>query len=454
MSHGEPASGDLRVGSELLVRALTGLPTIDPGDDLFEVIVSALARTETELADGDVVVIASKIVSRAEGCFVDLGAIVPSANAEELGTEVDKDPRLVELILRESTGISRKTTGALIVRHRLGFVSANAGIDASNAAPSGAPEGTRPVGPRPAARPRRDRGGTSNQARGTVLRELGVLITDSWGRPFRRGTVGFAVGVGRASSLGSSRRRRSPRPRARGHRVGGCRFDRRGGGSRGGPGRRRASLDSGSWASLSTVRRRVRGVASRSRKRPIRMTAPSQSALSVVALAGGVGGARLVDGLDRTLPPGSLTVVVNTGDDFQHWGLHISPDLDTVMYTLAGLSPEDRGWGIDGDTFHVLAEAKRRGVDEWFQLGDRDLVTHLSRSGALARGDSLTHAYRRPVQDARRRTPHPTDDRRASPHEHRDPGWQRARVPRVARQSTSGACGARSSSPRNRSDHA
>ena len=120
------------------------------------------------------------------------------------------------------------------------------------------------------------------------------------------------------------------------------------------------------------------------------MTAPSQSDLSVVALAGGVGGARLVDGLDRALSPGALTVVVNTGDDFRHWGLHISPDLDTVMYTLAGLSPEDRGWGIDGDTFHVLAEARRRGVEEWFQLGDRDLVTHLSRSGALARGDSLT----------------------------------------------------------------
>ena len=120
------------------------------------------------------------------------------------------------------------------------------------------------------------------------------------------------------------------------------------------------------------------------------MTASSQSDLLVVALAGGVGGARLVDGLDRTLPPGSLTAVVNTGDDFRHWGLHISPDLDTVMYTLAGLSPEDRGWGIDGDTFHVLSEAKRRGVDEWFQLGDRDLVTHLSRSGGLARGNSLT----------------------------------------------------------------
>lgn len=122
------------------------------------------------------------------------------------------------------------------------------------------------------------------------------------------------------------------------------------------------------------------------------MTATSQSDLSVVALAGGVGGARLVDGLDRALPTGSLTAVVNTGDDFQHWGLHISPDLDTVMYTLAGLSPEDRGWGIEGDTFRVLEEARRRGAEDWFQLGDRDLVTHLSRSAALARGDSLTQA--------------------------------------------------------------
>jgi LPPG:FO 2-phospho-L-lactate transferase len=112
--------------------------------------------------------------------------------------------------------------------------------------------------------------------------------------------------------------------------------------------------------------------------------------LRVVALAGGVGGARLVDGLDRALPAGSLAVIVNTGDDFHHWGLHISPDIDTVMYTLAGLAPEARGWGIEGDTFHVLEEAKRRGEPSWFQLGDRDLVTHLSRSAALARGASLT----------------------------------------------------------------
>lgn len=110
----------------------------------------------------------------------------------------------------------------------------------------------------------------------------------------------------------------------------------------------------------------------------------------VVALAGGVGGARLVDGLHQALPPGALRVVVNTGDDFTHWGLHISPDLDTIMYTLAGLSPEERGWGIEGDTFHVLKEARRRGFADWFQLGDRDLVTHLSRTSALAAGKTLT----------------------------------------------------------------
>lgn len=119
----------------------------------------------------------------------------------------------------------------------------------------------------------------------------------------------------------------------------------------------------------------------------------------VVALAGGVGGARLVDGLNAELPEGALQVLVNTGDDFTHWGLHISPDLDTIMYTLAGLSPEDRGWGIEGDTFHTLREAQRRGLEDWFQLGDRDLVTHIARTAALARGESLTQVTRTLCRD-------------------------------------------------------
>jgi coenzyme F420-0:L-glutamate ligase/coenzyme F420-1:gamma-L-glutamate ligase len=195
MNPREPAPGDLRVGSELLVRVIGGVPTINPGDDLFEVIVSSLELSETELVDGDIVVIASKIVSRAEDRFVDLGNIAPSDAAQRLAEEVDKDPRLVELILRESSEISRKTTGALIVRHRLGFVSANAGIDASNATPSNAPKAS---GPWVLILPR-DPDATAATLRSKLAErfaaEIGVIITDSWGRPFRRGTVGFALGV-------------------------------------------------------------------------------------------------------------------------------------------------------------------------------------------------------------------------------------------------------------------
>jgi LPPG:FO 2-phospho-L-lactate transferase len=122
--------------------------------------------------------------------------------------------------------------------------------------------------------------------------------------------------------------------------------------------------------------------------------AAAQRWSSVVALAGGVGGARLVDGLDRVLPEGALSIVVNTGDDFEHWGLRISPDLDTIMYTLAGMAPIERGWGIEGDSFEVFEETKKRGGDCWFQLGDRDLVTHLHRTQALRAGQSLTRVTR------------------------------------------------------------
>lgn len=110
----------------------------------------------------------------------------------------------------------------------------------------------------------------------------------------------------------------------------------------------------------------------------------------VVCLSGGVGGARLLHGLARALPEDALTVVVNTGDDFRHWGLHISPDLDTVMYTLSGLGHEARGWGLAEETFGALEMVKRYGGADWFALGDRDLGTHLVRTEALANGETLS----------------------------------------------------------------
>lgn len=110
----------------------------------------------------------------------------------------------------------------------------------------------------------------------------------------------------------------------------------------------------------------------------------------VLALCGGVGGAKLALGLQHILAPDQLTVVVNTGDDFDHLGLRICPDLDTVMYTLAGLNDTERGWGLAGETWNGLGALERLGAETWFQLGDQDLATHLVRSQQLANGASLT----------------------------------------------------------------
>lgn len=116
---------------------------------------------------------------------------------------------------------------------------------------------------------------------------------------------------------------------------------------------------------------------------------------SVVVLSGGVGGSRLVAGLARVLPAEALTVVVNTGDDFEHWGLTICPDLDTVMYTLAGVGDRERGWGVADDTFAALEMMDIYGEEAWFRLGDRDLATHLTRSRLLAEGHTLTEVTAR-----------------------------------------------------------
>lgn len=107
----------------------------------------------------------------------------------------------------------------------------------------------------------------------------------------------------------------------------------------------------------------------------------------ILALAGGVGGAKLTAGLYTSLPPDQLTVVVNTADDFELYGLSISPDADTVLYTLAGLANPETGWGIAGDTFETLGMLARYGEDPWFRLGDRDFATHILRTQRLRVGD-------------------------------------------------------------------
>lgn len=116
--------------------------------------------------------------------------------------------------------------------------------------------------------------------------------------------------------------------------------------------------------------------------------------LNIVCLAGGVGGAKLAQGLAQALPPERLTVIVNTGDDFQHVGLTICPDLDTVLYTLAGRANPTTGWGRDGESWRVIEEVGRLGGPDWFRLGDLDLALHLVRAQWLAQGEGLTAVTR------------------------------------------------------------
>jgi LPPG:FO 2-phospho-L-lactate transferase len=114
------------------------------------------------------------------------------------------------------------------------------------------------------------------------------------------------------------------------------------------------------------------------------------TAPTVLAVCGGVGGAKLALGLQRVLPPGELAMLVNTGDDFTHLGLRICPDLDTVLYTLAGVVHPQQGWGRAEETFGFMDELRRQGGPEWFRLGDRDLVLHVERTRRLAAGERLT----------------------------------------------------------------
>jgi LPPG:FO 2-phospho-L-lactate transferase len=110
----------------------------------------------------------------------------------------------------------------------------------------------------------------------------------------------------------------------------------------------------------------------------------------ITALAGGVGAAKFLTGLTKLVKPGDVSVVVNTGDDIEMFGLHVSPDLDIAAYSLAGIVDEEKGWGIKNDTFHCLEMLKKFGLETWFSLGDKDLATHIFRTDLLKKGFTLT----------------------------------------------------------------
>jgi coenzyme F420-0:L-glutamate ligase/coenzyme F420-1:gamma-L-glutamate ligase len=175
----------------LTLIAFQDFPLVQPGDDLAELITAALRRSECVLRETDVFVVAQKIVSKAEGRYVDLATIAPSRRALSLAQEVERDPRLVEIILRESRRVVRHRPGVLIVEHRLGFVMANAGIDRSNIDPQAGEEPVLllPVDP---------------DASAAALRKAiaarwgaapGIIVSDSFGRAWRNGTVGVALGA-------------------------------------------------------------------------------------------------------------------------------------------------------------------------------------------------------------------------------------------------------------------
>ena len=175
----------------LTLSVVPGIPLLQPGDDLGAIIIAAMGKAGLSPRNDDVVVIAQKVVSKVQGRYVDLTKITPSPRAQQLAVEVGKDPRLVEVILGEASRVVRSSPDVLIVEHRLGFIVANAGVDRSNVPPSA---GTDPVLLLP-----EDPDGTAELLREQLVAHFGVrlavVINDSFGRPWRRGTVGVALGA-------------------------------------------------------------------------------------------------------------------------------------------------------------------------------------------------------------------------------------------------------------------
>ncbi len=187
----------------LTLTPLLGIPLIRHGDDLADILVSALQANDVELVDGDILVLTSKVVSKAEGRMVFLSSVTPGERARQLARQAEKDPRLVELMLQESNEVLRVRPGTIIVEHRLGFICANAGIDHSNVAPPETSEGVTnlesaspedrvlllPCDPNASSRAIREKIEVRTGKR------IGVMIIDSHGRAWRIGTVGVCIGL-------------------------------------------------------------------------------------------------------------------------------------------------------------------------------------------------------------------------------------------------------------------
>jgi coenzyme F420-0:L-glutamate ligase/coenzyme F420-1:gamma-L-glutamate ligase len=177
--------------AQLSIIGLSGVPIVHPGDDLVAITLAACENTGIALADNDVIVVAQKIVSKSEDRFVEVASATPSERAIALAAETGKDPRFVEIVLSESRRIVRHRPNLIVAEHRLGFVMANAGIDHSNVGPDDGKERVLllPLDPDASALTLRQ------QLAARTGKRVGVIISDSFGRPWRRGTAGIAIGA-------------------------------------------------------------------------------------------------------------------------------------------------------------------------------------------------------------------------------------------------------------------
>jgi coenzyme F420-0:L-glutamate ligase/coenzyme F420-1:gamma-L-glutamate ligase len=175
----------------LTITPLLGLPIVKPGDDLADLIANGLQRAHLILDDGDILVVAQKIISKSEGRFIELSTVTPSPRSEQLAEMTGKDARLVELVLKESTSVLRTRPGTLIVEHRLGFVCANAGIDHSNVSSEIESDNWVLLLPE---YPDQSANRIRRSLEQAYQKQIGVLIIDSHGRAWRLGTVGISIG--------------------------------------------------------------------------------------------------------------------------------------------------------------------------------------------------------------------------------------------------------------------